>query len=53
MSADDAPFNNGNYCECCESYGDVQLYIDRDDNAVDLCLACYQTLTSAPNADNA
>lgn len=38
--------NNGNPCECCEQFGEVQLYID-DDNAVDLCDDCYRMLTTA------
>lgn len=43
-------FDNGNVCECCETLGGgVQLYLDDDDNAVDLCTECYQMLTSHPS----
>jgi hypothetical protein len=36
--------NNGNYCECCEHLGEVEMYLDDEDNAVDLCPECHASL---------
>lgn len=49
----DAPFHNGNPCECCEAEVGVQLYLDIEDNAVDLCLDCYRMLTTTPDGVDA